>query len=126
MNLSVDSYVTGTSLSSSFTKANAFGLKLVAYEGGSDTFGALSIAAKKAASLDPAMQGIIVRYVNNWYAKGGELFNWFTIAGRSYNSPYGTWAITESTSVLDSPKIKGFIQVRDGFPVSTGVKGVYA
>jgi hypothetical protein len=112
MNLSVDAYVNGPTISTAFQKANAYGLKLVAYEGGPDTFGATNIANKRAASLDPAMQGIIVRYLNNWYAKGGDLFLYYTIGARSYQSPYGTWSITESYSQLASPKIKAFQQVR--------------
>ena len=109
---SVNGYINGKSLSNSFQKASAFGLKLLGYEGGSDTFGAANIAAKRDASLDPQMQTILTKYLNNWYAKGGDLFNYFTIGARSHNSPYGTWTITESLDVLNSPKIKAFQQVR--------------
>ena len=112
LNGSANSYVNGTSLSTAFQKANAYGIKLLAYEGGPDTFGPQNIAAKRAASLDPQIQAILVKYLNNWYAKGGDLFNYFTVGARSYNSPYGTWAITEDLDVLNSPKIKAFQQVR--------------
>ena len=114
MNRGVDVYVNGTVLSSAFQRASANGLKLVAYEGGPHTYGAMNIAAKRAASLDPVMQSIVVRYLNNWYSKGGDLFMYYTLGARSYNSPYGTWSITESYSVLNSPKIKAFVQVRRG------------
>jgi hypothetical protein len=126
MNASVDAYQNGTMFNTAFSKANAYGIKLIAYEGGPDTYGAMNVAAKRAASLDPAIQGIIVRYLTAWYAKGGELFNYYTLGARSYNTPYGSWSITEDLDVLTSPKIKAFQQVRDAYPASTTVKGVYA
>jgi hypothetical protein len=126
MNASVNGYQNGTSLSNAFSKAKAYGIRMIAYEGGPDTFGDKNIAAKRAASLDPAMQGIIARYLTAWYTKGGDLFNYYTLGARSYNTPFGTWSITQDLDVLNSSKIKGFQQIRDAVPVATAVKGVYA
>jgi hypothetical protein len=109
---SVDNYVNGSVLSTAFQKASAYGIKLLAYEGGPDTFGAANVAAKRAAQLDPQMQTILVKYLTNWYAKGGDLFNFYTVGARSYNTPYGSWSITEDLDVLNTPKIKAFQQVR--------------
>jgi hypothetical protein len=117
----------GQTLVSAFKTANSYGLRLEAYEGGIDTFEAASKDAKAAAVLDPQIQSIMTRYLNNWYAKGGDQINWFTVGARSYNTPYGTWAITDSYARLNAPKILGFQQVRDATPVnvSTGLV-VYA
>jgi hypothetical protein len=113
MNASVNNYAkANSSIDNAFTIAKNYGLKLLAYEGGPDTFGAMNIAAKRAASLDPQIQSIIVKYLNAWYAKGGDLFNYYTIGGRSYNSPYGTWSISEDLDIKNSYKIKAFQQVR--------------
>jgi hypothetical protein len=101
-----------SSIDQAFTIANGYGLKLVGYEGGPDTFGAMNITAKRQASLDPQIQPIIVKYLNAWYSKGGDLFNYYTIGGRSYNSPYGTWSISEDLDITNSYKIKAFQQIR--------------
>jgi hypothetical protein len=55
----------------------------------------------------------MTRYLNVWYSKGGGQFMWFTLGARSFNSPYGTWSITESLSDLNQPKELAFRQVRD-------------
>ena len=112
LNKSVDNYVNGSVLSTAFQKAKAYGIKLVGYEGGPDTYGAQNVAAKRAAQLDPQMTTILVKYLNNWYAKGGDLFNFYTVGARSFNSPFGAWSITEDLDVLNSAKIKAFQNVR--------------
>ena len=50
----------------------------------------------------------------------------FTLGARSYNSPYGAWAITEDLDDLTSPKTVGYQQVRDARPVNTAAFGVFA
>ena len=86
------------------TLATYYGLKLCAYEGGPDTFGPNNIAAKKAASLDPRMGDLVTRYLNIWYAKGGEQFNWFVLGASNFDTPYGTWALTDNLRELRQPK----------------------
>jgi len=109
----LDAYTkTGGTIDTAKGIANNYSLKLVGYEGGPDTYGSMNIAAKRAASLDPQIQTILVKYLTNWYTKGGDLFNYYTIGGRSYNSPYGTWSISEDLDILNSYKIKAFQQVR--------------
>jgi hypothetical protein len=66
-------------------------VEMLAYEGGPDTFGPNSIQAKKAATLDPKMTPIVAKFLNDWYAAGGGLFNWFTFISTGYDSQYGTW-----------------------------------
>jgi len=83
-----------------------YGLKFVAYEGGFDTFGAGSLAAKKAAALDPRMQDLCTSYLASWYAHGGDLFMWFTAGAGNWDTQYGTWELTTDLSITDTPKIK--------------------
>ena len=81
-------------------------LPLIAYEGGADTFGPGSLAAKKAASLDPRMETLCHRHLDNWYAGGGGLFMWFTAGAGNWNTPYGTWELTTDLAITDTPKIR--------------------
>ena len=66
-------------------------IEYVGYEGGPDTFGVNSIQAKKQASNDIRMTNITINFLNDWYAAGGHLFNWFTYGASSYDTQYGTW-----------------------------------
>jgi hypothetical protein len=110
---SVNGMRNGTALASAKTRADKWGLKLTAYEGGIDTFGAKSIAAKRSAMLDPRVKNIVTDYLGVWYSKGGQQFNWYTLGSRSFNSPNGTWSITENIRDYNQPKAVGFREVRD-------------
>lgn len=69
------------------------------------------------------MKGIVVQYLNAWYASGGGLLNWFNFFSTNYDSQYGTWyiafivvihferGITHAMNVTDSPKLQGVQQV---------------
>lgn len=94
--------------------ARGTGLKMVAYEGGPDTFGANNIQAKKASQLDPRMQQIVVDYLNEWFSYGGGLFNWFTAGATNWDSPYGTWGLTNDITNTNTPKLKAIQQVLAG------------
>lgn len=83
-----------------------YNLPFLAYEGGSDTFGSGSLAAKKAASLDPRMLDTCKRYMSTWYAQGGAMFMWFTAGAGNWDTRYGTWELTPDMAVTDTPKIK--------------------
>jgi hypothetical protein len=125
MNLSITaSWQNGTALDTTLSKAKQWGLRMVGYEGGPDTFGDLNIAAKKAATLDPQMRGIVERYLNIWYSKGGDQFNWYTLGSRSFNTPFGSWSITDNANVYTQPKQLGFKSIRDATPVN-GTAGSY-
>ncbi|HEX4792726.1 MAG TPA: LEPR-XLL domain-containing protein [Humisphaera sp.] len=108
-----DRYLTNGAFAGIVSRAQKYGLKPVAYEGGVDTFGPNSIAAKQAASLDPRIQNIITGFLNTWYSDGGTLFNWYALGGRSYNSPYGTYSISDDITNLDEPKELAFKAIRD-------------
>lgn len=91
------------------SQAAWFGLKHFCYEGGPDTFGPLSIQAKKDASLDSTMRGIVHDYLRGWYGHGGPggLFMWFVAGATNYDTQYGTWGLTNSMQNLNAPKIEG-------------------
>ena len=98
----------------SFWRGKQWGIKLSMYEGGNDTFGPFNIAAKSAASLDPRMKTLMKQYLNGFFAAGGTAFHYFTLGSANYNSPYGTWAITNTPGKLDTPKALAFKEVRAG------------
>lgn len=107
LNKSVEAMQTDLNMDYCATLAAYHNLKFVAYEGGSDTFGPNNIAAKKAASLDPRMRPLVVKYLKTWYGYGFELFNWFVAGATSYDSQYGTWGLTNDMTRLSSPKVQG-------------------
>src|SRR5205085_1968841 len=81
-------------------------------------------AAKKAASLDPAvasadgrsMAQLVQQYMSTWYANGGGLFAWFTAGATSYDTNYGTWGLTNDMTNAAAPKIAGVDAVRAAAP----------
>ena len=86
--------------------ANWYQLPFIAYEGGADTFGPGSLAAKKAASLDARMEGLCRRHLDNWYSNGGGLFMWFHAGAGKWDTPFGTWELTPDLAITDTPKIR--------------------
>ena len=86
--------------------ATWYGLRWIAYEGGADTFGAGSLAAKAAAGMDPRMEGLCLRYLQAWNEAGGDLFMWYTAGAGQWTSPYGTFELTTDLAVSDAPKIR--------------------
>ena len=83
-----------------------YGLKFLAYEGGSATFGPGSLAAKKAANLDPRMLDLCVDYLSRWYRQGGDMMMWFMAGAGDWDTRYGTWELTTDLALPDTPKIK--------------------
>ncbi len=94
--------------------ASWYGLRWLAYEGGTDTFGPGSLGAKKAANLDPRMQGICERYLSNWYQSGGQLFMWFNAGAGNWDTQYGAWELSTDLSITDTPKIRCMDQTLAG------------
>ncbi len=116
LSASIDGYQNGVILNDIVTLSTYYGLKMTAYEGGPDTFGPNNIQAKKDATLDPQMQTLTQRYLNIWYGKGGDQFNWFTLGAGSFDSQYGTYSITNDISVLNQPKELGYLAIRNETP----------
>ena len=84
--------------------ASWYGLRWLAYEGGADTFGAGSIAAKAAANMDPRIEDLCLRYLQIWNEAGGEMFMWYTAGAGQWNGPYGAWELTVDLAVTDVPE----------------------
>ncbi|MFQ3677019.1 MAG: hypothetical protein SNJ74_03650 [Fimbriimonadaceae bacterium] len=101
---SVDAWKESRSLENCFTVAYSNGLKVVAYEGGPDTFGPGSIEAKALANLDPRMQPLCQEYLRLWFGYGGDMFNWFVVGATNYNTQYGAWGTTNDMTFPNSPK----------------------
>ena len=85
--------------------ASWYGLKWLAYEAGPDTFGDGSLAAKKAANLDPRMRDLCINYLSTWYQNGGDMLMWFMAGAGNWDSRYGAWELTWDLAVTDTPKI---------------------
>lgn len=81
-----------------------YGLKVVAYEGGFDSFGGENIANKRLANLDPRIRGICRNLLDQWHAHGFEHFLWYDIGADRFDSPYGMWPLVENLSDTAAPK----------------------
>lgn len=92
-----------------------YGLPFLAYEGGPDTFGPNNAAAKLASASDPRMQAICATFLNDWYAHGFSLFNWFTLTS-GWGGEYGTWGLTQDPTVTSTPKLEALRQVLAAVP----------
>lgn len=103
---SVDAMPTISRLDKNLALARWYQLPFIAYEGGADTFGPGSLRAKRAAALDPRMEGLCRRHLEQWYARGGGLFMWFHAGAGNWNTPYGTWELTTDLAITDTPKIR--------------------
>jgi hypothetical protein len=95
-----------TNLEADLALAAWYGLEFLAYEGGPATFGPGSLAAKKAANLDPRMLDLCVDYLTRWYRQGGGMLMWFMAGAGDWNTRYGTWELTTDLALTDTPKIK--------------------
>ena len=98
--------------------ASWYGLQFVAYEGGPATFGPGSLAAKKAANLDPRMHELCVDYLSRWYRQGGGMLMWFMAGAGNWDTQYGAWELTTDLTLTDTPKIKCMDTVLGAPPVS--------
>ena len=84
------------------------------YEGGPDTFGPNNIAAKRAANHDPRIRPILEKYLNDWYAAGGGLFQYFVSGAGDWNTQYGAWSLTETMLDQNTAKIQAVDAVARG------------
>jgi hypothetical protein len=106
MSDSIDAMTKISNMEKNLALARWHQLPFIAYEGGADTFGPGSLAAKKAAALDPRMEGLCRRHLDNWHAAGGGLFMWFMAGAGKWDTPYGTWELTPDLAITDTPKIR--------------------
>lgn len=106
MDASIFALPSDNAFEANLAQASWYGLRFVAYEGGANTFGPGSLAAKKAANLDPRMRSTCGSYLTTWYAAGGGLLLWFTAGAGNWDTPYGTWELTPDLALEDTPKIR--------------------
>ncbi len=86
--------------------ASWYRLPYFAYEGGPDTFGSGSIAAKKASQLHPRMEALCTAFLQNWFTNGGGLFMWFTAGAGDWDKKFGAWELTTDLTISNTPKIR--------------------
>ena len=122
MGESIDKLAAVNALEANVALASWYGLKFFAYEGGPDTFGQGSLAAKKAASLDPRMFKVCTDYLTSWYRQGGDMLMWFMAGAGSWDTRYGSWELTTDLALPDSPKIKCMDKVLGAPPAMPKVR----
>jgi fibronectin type 3 domain-containing protein len=88
--------------------ASYFGLKEVGYESGPSLSAyALNTTGVATADRDPRIRSTMVHhYLDNWFAIGGDLVNFFTIRGTV--TPFGDWFLYEDDATFsrfDEPKL---------------------
>jgi len=115
MGLSVGGYESLKRFATELAHAAPYGLHLDAYELGVDTHGPLNISAKAAANLDARIEALMERFLNAFYAQGGDVANWFSMGSRPYNTQYGAWTVTDNLLRFNEPKEQGFRAIR-GYP----------
>lgn len=122
MQASVNAFKTDAALEDCATLTRVHGMTLVAYEGGPDTFGSNSVAAKRDASLDPRIQAICIDYLKTWFGYTPGLFNWFVAGATDYNSNYGTWGLTDDMARQNAAKILALDEARFAttYPLTQG------
>ena len=106
MDASVDRLERQNALETHVALARWYGIPLLAYEGGSDTFGPGSLDAKRQASHDPRMLPLCRRYLSKWFDTGGDLFMWFQAGAGDWTHRFGTWELSESLLDQNAPKLR--------------------
>lgn len=95
--------------------AEAYGVKNLCYEGGSDTGGGspVNVANRIRAERDPRIKDVIHYYLrDNWFAMGGDIFMWFTLT--SAYSRYGCWGLTDDVTCTATPKYQAILDLIEG------------
>jgi hypothetical protein len=106
MDASVDRLVRQNALETNVALARWYGVPLLAYEGGSDTFGRGSLDAKRQAGHDPRMLDLCRRYLGTWFDIGGDLFMWFQAGAGDWHHRFGSWELSESLLDQSAPKLR--------------------
>jgi hypothetical protein len=86
--------------------AKKYGMDFISYEGGPDTMGNGSLESKAAANRSPRMLDLCKTYLDDWAKLGGGLFMWFHSGAGTWNSSAGSWALAESMTTPEGPKLQ--------------------
>jgi hypothetical protein len=95
--------------------AKAHGVKSIAYEGGVDLgqdAATTDIKNKIASHYDARMKAITAKYLQSFYAGGGDEFVYYELAYTP--NPHGHWGLTDSTLDLAQPKYLGAVDFVNG------------
>jgi hypothetical protein len=92
---SVNSLPLAYSYESSAFIAKKYGVKWVAYEGGADTFGPTSIAAKTEAHRSARMKTLCQKNIRDFHKAGGDLFMYYYAGAGSWSTQFGAWSMEE-------------------------------
>jgi len=104
-------------------KANAYGVPMIAYEGGQHIVGFVSAADRdqitnliSEANRSPRMEGIYNGYLDSWRQSGGQLFMHYTKCGPF--SQYGCWGSIEwqGQPMSQTPKARALHIFRQSNP----------
>jgi hypothetical protein len=123
MQLSSGAYTKQRKFAGFWTHGKPYGVHLVMYEGGHDTFGPFNIAAKAKASLDPRMKTMMKNYLLAFFSQGGSAFNYYTLGADPYDQQFGTWAITPTPNNVNTPKAQAFREIRGGAAANVSSTG---
>jgi hypothetical protein len=88
-----------------------YGVKVMAYEAGFDSFGPNNIANKRLANLHPRIKQICKDYIDQWHAHGFDRLSWFNVGAASFNTEFGMWPLVE-----DLPLDPSFAGTPDSAP----------
>jgi hypothetical protein len=88
--------------------SNRYGIKMVAYEAGTDTSGYLAQDARATAQRDPRITSLLESYTQNWFAHGGSLMMYFTADVGAYGRQSGDFRLAEEVTQLGGAKTVGY------------------
>jgi fibronectin type 3 domain-containing protein len=96
-----------------------FGLRQVAYESGPSLSAyPIYMTGIPTADRDPRIQASFVHhYLDNWFAVGGDLINFFSLRGTV--TPFGNWFLYEDDAVFsrfDEPRLAAALKVLGASP----------
>ncbi len=92
--------------------AKAYGVQLVAYEGGQALVpgpNELNFSVMAAALNDPRMYQLYVNYINDWTRAGGGLFNEFTLDG--VPGQFGFWGMLPNVLATGSQEYNALVSL---------------
>jgi len=80
----------------------AFGLEMLAYEGGQSLDGETSLEVKLRAQNDPRMTELLGLGFRNWFEAGGGLFNYYDLC--SVWGKWGSWGLSDDIHAENTAK----------------------
>jgi fibronectin type 3 domain-containing protein len=113
--MQANSTSTVANLQTNLATATKYGLRISAYEGGTDNSNGGSgtttnIGVQILANRDPGIEPLVENHIrNNFFAQGGSLFGYYALSG-GY-SRYGSWGATDDYTNLTTPKYEALLNL---------------